>query len=184
MTLIPTILCGGVGSRLWPLSREQHPKPFIRLDDDQSLLQKTFLRAAQLPTVTDITTVTNRDLLFKVEDDIRPINTGGVRHNLILEPEARNTAAAIAASALFELGDQKLEMGDQGLVAGDLRTLNSQLAARQNQRQFQRFNIIGQVLGDGLFHAPIESQIEPFDSLKMQQYQRKMPQPARSGRKV
>jgi len=51
MSLIPIILCGGAGSRLWPVSRETHPKPFIRLADGQSLLQKAFLRAIQLPEV-------------------------------------------------------------------------------------------------------------------------------------
>ena len=56
--LIPTILCGGAGSRLWPVSRELHPKPFIRLADGQSLLQKAFLRGAQLPGVQEVLTVT------------------------------------------------------------------------------------------------------------------------------
>lgn len=51
MRLVPTILCGGAGSRLWPISRELHPKPFIRLADGQSLLQKAFLRGAALPGV-------------------------------------------------------------------------------------------------------------------------------------
>jgi len=44
--LIPVILCGGAGSRLWPVSRELHTKPFIRLADGQSLLQKAWLRDA------------------------------------------------------------------------------------------------------------------------------------------
>ena len=68
MHLIPVILCGGVGARLWPVSRETHPKPFIRLADGQSLLQKTFLRAAQLPSVEEILIATNRDLFFKTEE--------------------------------------------------------------------------------------------------------------------
>lgn len=51
MKLIPTILCGGAGSRLWPVSRELHHKPFIRLADGQSLLQKAWLRGAILPDV-------------------------------------------------------------------------------------------------------------------------------------
>ena len=51
MKLIPVILSGGAGTRLWPVSREQHPKPFIRLADGQSLLQKSFLRAKSLPDV-------------------------------------------------------------------------------------------------------------------------------------
>ena len=74
MHLIPTILCGGAGSRLWPVSRELHPKPFIRLDDGQSLLQKAFLRGANLPHVAEILTVTNRELYFKIEEEFTTIN--------------------------------------------------------------------------------------------------------------
>lgn len=97
--LIPTILCGGAGSRLWPVSRELHPKPFIRLADGQSLLQKTFLRGALLPGVHEILTVTNRELLFKTEDEYAPVNTGKLSTSFILEPTGKNTAAAIATAA-------------------------------------------------------------------------------------
>ena len=103
MKLIPTILCGGAGSRLWPVSRELHPKPFIRLADGQSLLQKAWLRGAALPDVLEILTVTNRELFFKTEDEYREV-AGGAHHDLansfILEPFGRNTAPAIAAAAL------------------------------------------------------------------------------------
>lgn len=99
-SVIPTILCGGAGSRLWPLSRELHPKPFIRLADGQSLLQKAFLRGAQLQGVTEILTVTNRELFFKTEDEFREVNTAGTATSFVLEPFGRNTAAAIAAAAL------------------------------------------------------------------------------------
>jgi mannose-1-phosphate guanylyltransferase/mannose-6-phosphate isomerase len=98
--LIPTILCGGSGSRLWPVSRELHPKPFIRLADGQSLLQKAFLRGAQLPNVEEILTITNRELFFKTEDEFREVNTVGLATSFVLEPFGRNTAAAIAAAAL------------------------------------------------------------------------------------
>jgi len=100
MTLIPVILCGGAGSRLWPVSRELHPKPFIRLADGQSLLQKAFLRGAALSEVSDIVTVTNRELFFKTEDEYREVNQRGVRVSFILEPFGRNTAAAVAAASL------------------------------------------------------------------------------------
>ena len=100
MHLIPTILCGGVGSRLWPVSRKLHPKPFIRLADGQSLLQKAFLRGALLPGVTEVLTVTSRELFFKTEDEFREVNTAGVATSFILEPFGRNTAAAIAAAVL------------------------------------------------------------------------------------
>ena len=100
MHLIPVILCGGVGARLWPVSRESHPKPFIKLADGQSLLQKTFLRAAQLPCVEEILIATNRDLFFKTEDAFREVNYAQRSMAYILEPFGRNTAAAIAAAAL------------------------------------------------------------------------------------
>lgn len=103
MKLIPTILCGGAGSRLWPVSRELHPKPFIRLADGQSLLQKAWLRGAALPNVTEVLTVTNRELFFKTEDEYREIAgnaLSGLPNSYILEPFGRNTAPAIAAAAL------------------------------------------------------------------------------------
>ncbi len=100
MRLIPTILCGGAGSRLWPVSRELHPKPFIHLADGQSLLQKTFLRGAQLPEVAEILTVTNRELFFKTTDEYRATNQARLTLSYILEPFGRNTAAAIICAAL------------------------------------------------------------------------------------
>lgn len=104
MKLIPTILCGGAGSRLWPVSREAHPKPFIRLADGQSLLQKAWLRGAVLPQVTEMLTVTNRELFFKTEDEYTeisgPVAKEGLPNRYILEPFGRNTAPAIAAAAM------------------------------------------------------------------------------------
>lgn len=93
-------MSGGSGSRLWPISREQHPKPFIRLPDGQSLLQKAFLRGTQLPDVAHVLTVTNRDHFFKTEDDYREIASPATQLSFVLEPFGRNTAAAIAAAVL------------------------------------------------------------------------------------
>jgi len=103
MKLIPTILCGGAGSRLWPVSRELHPKPFIRLADGQSLLQKAWLRGVALPDVAETLTVTNRELFFKTEDEYREVagtQYKDLANSFILEPFGRNTAPAIAAAAL------------------------------------------------------------------------------------
>ena len=97
--LIPTILCGGAGSRLWPVSRETHPKPFIRLSDGQSLLQKAFLRGATLPGARHVLTVTNGELYFKTRDEYREVNAAEIPTSYILEPFGRGTAAAVAASA-------------------------------------------------------------------------------------
>jgi mannose-1-phosphate guanylyltransferase/mannose-6-phosphate isomerase len=98
--LIPTILCGGAGSRLWPVSRELHPKPFIRLADGQSLLHKAFLRGATLPGVAEVLTVTNRELLFKTRDEYAEVNDACIATSFIVEPFGRGTAAAVAAAAL------------------------------------------------------------------------------------
>ena len=112
--LIPVILSGGAGSRLWPVSREAHPKPFIKLADGQSLLQKTYLRATALPEVDEVLTVTQRENYFQTEDEYRG-SAGGtagarpIRRQYILEPCGRNTAAAVATAALVTAarhGDQ------------------------------------------------------------------------------
>ena len=66
---VPVILSGGAGTRLWPVSREGHPKPFMPLPDGQSLLIKTFQRAAELVAAGgEIATVTNRDYYFQSKD--------------------------------------------------------------------------------------------------------------------
>lgn len=99
-TIVPIIMSGGAGSRLWPVSRQLHPKPFIRLQDGQSLLQKAFMRAALLPNVAEILTVTNRDLYFKTTDDYNEVNSTNIATSYLLEPFGRNTAAAVALALL------------------------------------------------------------------------------------
>ena len=101
MLLIPTILCGGAGSRLWPVSRELHPKPFIRLADGRSLLQKAFLRGATLPGAREVVTVTNRELFFGTRDEFREVNDAGLPTSYLLEPFGRGTAPAVACAALY-----------------------------------------------------------------------------------
>ncbi|KJJ96718.1 mannose-1-phosphate guanyltransferase [Pseudomonas sp. 21] len=98
--LIPVIICGGAGSRLWPVSREAHPKPFMALPDGQNLLQKTLLRATALDGVTEVMTVTNRELFFKTEDEYRKLKANAGCLSYVLEPFGRNTAAAVVSAAL------------------------------------------------------------------------------------
>ncbi len=97
--LFPIILCGGVGSRLWPASRELFPKPFIRIDDKHSLLQKTLLRTAQLGEISEITLVTNRDYFFKTKDEITSLRPPDLSFTIISEPAPRDTMAAISCAA-------------------------------------------------------------------------------------
>lgn len=101
MKIIPAIMSGGAGARLWPVSREAHPKPFIRLTDGKSLLQHAFLRATTLPDVQEVVTITNRDLFFKTEDEYREVSSSGIACTYLLEPMARDTAAATATVSLY-----------------------------------------------------------------------------------
>jgi len=97
--VFPIILSGGAGTRLWPVSREAHPKPFIKLPDGQSLLHKTFLRAASLNGVSELLTVTNRDYYFKTKDEYRACGCAA-SPAFLLEPCGRNTMPAVALAAL------------------------------------------------------------------------------------
>lgn len=97
--LIPIILSGGAGKRLWPVSRLLHPKPFIELEGE-SLLQKSLIRAQQLRGVREVLTVTTRELHYKTRDAYRSVRQPGPTLGYLLEPEGRNTAPAAAAAAL------------------------------------------------------------------------------------
>ena len=97
--LIPVILSGGSGTRLWPVSREAYPKPFIKLPDGRSLLQKTLDRLQPLGDVAEVITVTNREHFFATRDEYSRSGAAG-NHFFVLEPCARNTAAAVAVGAL------------------------------------------------------------------------------------
>lgn len=100
--LVPVLLAGGAGTRLWPVSRESHPKPFMQLTDGQSLLQKTFTRAVHLAGVDTVMTVTNREYFFKTRDAYEALGEElAVSTSFLLEPVGRNTAPAVALSALW-----------------------------------------------------------------------------------
>ena len=68
--MISVVLCGGAGSRLGPLSREEHPKPFIKLPNGRNLLQEAYSHAANLSKCQEIITVTNSKLYFKAVEAV------------------------------------------------------------------------------------------------------------------
>lgn len=98
--LIPVVLSGGAGTRLWPVSREGHPKPFIRLPDGRTLLERTYRRALACADVAEVITVTNRDYYFSTKDCWTLCTPEVVQSRMILEPTGRNTAPAILLAAL------------------------------------------------------------------------------------
>lgn len=96
--LVPVVLAGGVGSRLWPLSREFYPKQFIPLVDDQlSMLQSTMARLQGIEGLAEPILVCNEAHRFLVAEQLRQMGVDNGR--IILEPEARNTAPAVTLAA-------------------------------------------------------------------------------------
>lgn len=98
--LIPVILSGGAGTRLWPVSRRAHPKPFMELIDGQTLAEKTLLRAKAVAANAPVITVTSRDYYFYTRDLYARLQDGASNERFLLEPMGRNTAPAIALAAL------------------------------------------------------------------------------------
>ncbi len=102
--LVPVILCGGSGTRLWPLSRELYPKPFIKMPNGHTLFIDTILRAKSFSPQRRPIIICNEEHRFFVLDSLEE---AGVDAMIILEPAGRNTApaAALAAQAVLELED-------------------------------------------------------------------------------
>ena len=99
--IIPIILAGGSGTRLWPLSRKTHPKQFISLLNETSLFQDTLTRLPK--EALDPIVICNEDHRFLVAEQAREINV--TLNSIILEPIGRNTAPAIALAAIKVLND-------------------------------------------------------------------------------
>jgi len=134
--LVPIILSGGAGTRLWPVSRRAHPKPFMQLSDGQSLAEKTWLRAQAVAGNSPIVTVTSRDYYFYTRDLYAGLGAVSRQSLFLLEPMGRNTAPAIALAAFFvrkHLGEEAcLMVMPADHLVGDSRNFQ---AAVQEARQ-------------------------------------------------
>ena len=104
MNICAVIMAGGSGSRLWPLSRASHPKQFLRLHGEDTMLQSTVKRLSGL-TIKSIISVCNEEHRFTVAEQMRRINAHG---SIVLEPIGRNTAPALALAALVSQDDPLL----------------------------------------------------------------------------
>ncbi|HJT98397.1 MAG TPA: mannose-1-phosphate guanylyltransferase/mannose-6-phosphate isomerase [Rhodanobacteraceae bacterium] len=102
--LVPVILSGGAGTRLWPVSRSAYPKPFMRMGDGESLLRKTLDRALRVAADGHVLTVTGRDYYFLTRDDYANHPAADLdKLPFLLEPAGRNTAPAVLLAALNAL---------------------------------------------------------------------------------
>ena len=98
--VVPVILAGGSGKRLWPLSKKNFPKQFLKLNSTKTLLQETILRTANFTEVlvTDPVIMSNYDNRFIVSNQTKELD---INSNIIIEPQSKNTAPAISAAAYW-----------------------------------------------------------------------------------
>ncbi|WP_373500772.1 mannose-1-phosphate guanylyltransferase/mannose-6-phosphate isomerase [Desulfococcus sp.] len=106
--IYPVILAGGSGTRLWPLSRELHPKQLLGLVTDNTMLQDTLIRLSGVEDMAAPIVICNENHRFMVAEQLRAMGMGHA--DIILEPVGRNTAPAVAVAALRALasGDDPL----------------------------------------------------------------------------
>jgi mannose-1-phosphate guanylyltransferase len=96
--IYPVILCGGSGTRLWPASRSDQPKQFLKLVGDRSSFQETVLRVKDIPGVAEVVVVTGEAMVAFVAEQTAEI---GAWATILVEPEARDSAPAVAAAAAY-----------------------------------------------------------------------------------
>ncbi|WP_440408283.1 mannose-1-phosphate guanylyltransferase/mannose-6-phosphate isomerase [Neorhizobium petrolearium] len=122
--IIPIIMAGGKGTRLWPLSRASAPKQFIQFVGEQTLFQSTLSRVSDRALYAAPIVITNEDFRFLVAEQAREL--GVELSGILLEPAGRNTAPAVAAAAAFAAGkfgeDAVLQVlaSDHEITAGEV----------------------------------------------------------------
>lgn len=146
--LIPVVLSGGAGTRLWPVSREAFPKPFMKLGTAASLLQQTLERALPLADGARAAIVTNREYFFKTREELAGCAAArGVRVTQLLEPIGRNTAPAVALAALWA---QALDADAVLLVLPADHLIPDAEAFRELARQAARLAAAGSIVLFGI----------------------------------
>jgi len=149
MQIIPVILSGGSGTRLWPLSRKQYPKQYLPLAGENTMLQETILRLSGLDNLADPIIICNADHRFLVAEQCQQIN---IKNPItLLEPVGRNTAPAIAAAALQSLkqtDDAVLLVLSADHVIQDVEAFHQAINIASNQAQESKLVTFGIVPTD------------------------------------
>ena len=137
MKITPVIMCGGSGTRLWPLSRKSYPKQFVKILGDKSLFQQTAIRfnGSGLLQFSDPLIVTNENFRFTVVQQLSDLNMRASQ--IILEPQPKNTAPAILAAASLAL--TRDENALLFIAASDHRIDEDEKFSESIQEQFHQF---------------------------------------------
>ncbi|EAQ98497.2 mannose-1-phosphate guanylyltransferase/mannose-6-phosphate isomerase [Congregibacter litoralis] len=182
--LIPVLLSGGVGSRLWPVSREAYPKQFLALASELSMLQDTMARTSDLESAPPLV-ICNDEHRFMVAEQLRQLSVDPAA--IILEPEGRNTAPAVALAAFQAVATdpdalllvlpadhvirnpesftQAVKQGLSKAASGALMTFGVVPDAAETGYGYLR---LGERDGDGLF--ALDSFVEKPDAETAKQY--------------
>jgi mannose-1-phosphate guanylyltransferase/mannose-6-phosphate isomerase len=144
--IIPVVLAGGSGSRLWPLSRQLHPKQFIAFGgvndtDQRTLFQMTLERLREVPELGAPIIVCNEEHRFLVAEQLRQLGITGA--TIVLEPLGRNTAPAVAMAALIAAPDDRLLVLPADHVIGKREVLQQAIAQGDELARAQRLVTFG-----------------------------------------
>lgn len=149
--IIPVIMAGGSGTRLWPMSRKMYPKQFLNLSGEETMIQQTLSRLDGL-TLADPIIVCNEDHRFIVAEQLRQI--GVEKPCIILEPEGKNTAPAIALAAIQS---KKMNPDDLMLVLAADHLIDDTAAFKQAILTAQKVAETGQLVTFGIVPTAAET---------------------------
>jgi len=173
--LIPVILAGGVGSRLWPVSRSMLPKQFIDFPNMHgSLFQNTLSRLDSVPGIEDPIAVCNNDHRFLVAEQLRQL--GKEHADILLEPVGRNTAPAVALAALLAQQDHVdpylLVLPADHVIQDEVKFVQAIAKALQSaqQNKLVTFGIVPSVPETGYGYIEKGESLEGVDGFSVKQF--------------
>ncbi|CAM6233432.1 mannose-1-phosphate guanylyltransferase/mannose-6-phosphate isomerase [Escherichia coli] len=151
--IIPIIMAGGNGSRLWPLSRTLYPKQFLSFDNRHSMLQETLLRLDGLQCSPPLI-ICNEEHRFIVAEQLRGLNL--LSNNIILEPVGRNTAPAIALAA-FSIHKNKPDEDPCMLVLAADHSIKNDMLFRKVVEDATKYALLGRLVTFGIVPTTAET---------------------------